>query len=301
MSMAVALPLESATPEEIAEAHRHCARIAKLAAGNFYYAFIVLPKSKRQGIQALYAFCRAGDDAADDEAIAAGERLRVIQRLRSRLDLCYKGLYCDPLTLALADAIRRFPFDRAYFDDLLLGVESDLTMQRIKTIDDLTLYCYRVASTVGLLCLKIFGAEGERAQTYAVELGIGMQLTNILRDLREDWRRGRVYLPEDELARFGLTTEDLFKPESRTALGGVILATVSRALEHFHAAETAFPKELQGRLLAARVMGTIYETILKRIKDNPLQEARIELTRREKLTIARKISTDELKNLQNFV
>lgn len=288
--MESALPLELASPESLAAAHHHCAGIARRAAGNFYYAFLVLPRRQRQGIQALYAFCRAGDDAADD-ATAASDRSGALARLRHRLDLCYQGLYSDLMTLALADAVHRFRFEREHFDDLLLGIENDLTHSRYRTLDDLLLYCYRVASTVGLLCLKIFGADTAATRAYAVELGIGMQLTNILRDLREDWERGRVYLPEEELASRGFTADILFEPRHRDQLRELILSTAARARVHFLRATAALPAELRGRLLAARIMGGIYEVILSRIEADPLRQERVELKRAEKIAIARSLLT----------
>jgi len=279
-------PLASASPALLAKAHRHTARIARKAAGNFYYAFILLPKVQRQGIQALYAFCRAGDDAVD-EPNALEARKDLLAHLRRRLDLCYNGYYDDLMTLALADAVQKFRFDRRHFDDLLLGVESDLTSAHFNTLDELWEYCYRVASTVGLLCLPIFNADSEQARAYAVELGLGMQLTNILRDLREDIERGRSYLPSEELAEFGLTADRLFEFENRDKRAQLVIKMAGFARDRFNKAASLLPVEYREALIAARAMGKIYESILDRIEAEPTVVNRIELSHTQKLTIAR--------------
>jgi phytoene synthase len=281
--------LDLASASEISDAHRHCAKVAKQAAGNFYYAFLVLPRHQREGIQALYTFCRAGDDAADDQAESTLERADALKRVRVQLDHCYKGLYSTPMTLALADANRRFGFEREHFDQLLQGVETDLGDGVFETQADLELYCYRVASTVGLQCLKIFDADTHEARSYAVELGLGMQLTNILRDVWEDWERGRIYFPREEMKRYSLTHSTLFDPDSKDRLIELIQSVASRARRHFQNASECMPEEHRDRLIAARIMGRIYKTILSRIESNPGERARVELTRREKLTIAREM------------
>jgi len=281
-------PLSSAPPSLLAEAHRYTARLAKKAAGNFYYAFILLPKAQRQGIQALYAFCRAGDDAVD-EPNSIQTRKDLVEHLRHRLDLCYNGYYTDLMTLALADAVQKFHFERRHFDDLLLGVESDLTSARYQTLEEMWEYCYRVASTVGLLCLPIFGSDADSARAYAIELGLGMQLTNILRDVREDFERGRIYLPEAELARFGLTGDQLFTIEKREPQTRLVKQMVGLAHQRFEHARAILPAEYRDSLIAARAMGSIYEAILERIEAEPAALKRVELSRAQKIGIARNL------------
>ena len=278
--------LDRADTAALNAAQRKCAQIVRKAAGNIYYAFIFLPKAQRRGIEALYAFCRAGDDAADDLSPDPSSRLELLRR---RLDLCYDARYTDPQTLALANAIRQFRLEREHFDDLLLGIESDLSITRYPSFKELRLYCYRVASTVGLLCLKIFGADSDAAREYAVQLGIGMQLTNILRDIREDWERGRIYLPLEDLARFGVKGDDLFSHDQHDRLVQLVQWEVRRAEEHFEAAQNVMPASLKSKLVAARIMGGIYRAILERIKRLESYEQRVELSRMEKINIARSL------------
>ncbi len=182
-------------------------------------------------------------------------------------------------------AIRRFGFDRKDFDDLFLGIESDLKPTIFCTEDEQTLYCYRVASTVGLLCLKIFGVNDERDREFAVELGKGMQITNILRDLKEDRLSGRLYLPLSDLQAVDIEIEFLFESSYSNKLKEIILINAARARRHFAQAKSAMPVEHSGNLRAARAMGAIYEAILSRIERNPGSSDRVELSRLEKMTL----------------
>ena len=282
-----ARPIEDADAVELAEARRKCAKIVKDSASNFYYAFVFLPEDQRYGIEALYAFCRVGDDAAD--ASSAGDSTGLIETLQHKLDLCYKGMYVDDLTLALADAVKRFTFDRQHFNDLLLGIKSDLTVKRYSTFDDLRLYCYRVASTVGLLCLKIFGCDNPQSRKYAENLGIGMQITNILRDMKEDMDRDRIYLPLDDLKKFNLTEENLFDPAQHRNLVELVKWEVKRAEDFFHRAEGYLQPEMLKPLFPARIMGIIYKEILEKIGKTDRYDIRVELSTTEKFSLARHI------------
>jgi len=281
--------LEDASLTELRQAWQHCALVTRRAAGNFYYAFIFLPKGRRRGIQALYAFLRAGDDAADSEQ---GNRDELLNRVKERLDLCYAGYFSDNLTLGLAHAIKKFKFPRKHFDDMFLGLKSDLDVNRYETFSELHQYCYRVASTVGLLCLSIFDADTPKARIYAENLGIGMQLTNILRDLQEDFDRNRIYLPAEDLRKFGLDDSNFFSNNTRSQLAELIHWEAERADSYYEKASNEFPGELRGRLIAASIMGKIYQTILQRIKTAKDHCNRIELSRREKLAIGYKVITE---------
>lgn len=281
--------LDDASPTQLRQAWQHCALVTRRAAGNFYYAFIFLPKERRRGIQALYAFLRAGDDAADSEQ---GNKAELLNRVKERLDLCYEGYFSDSLTLGLALAIKKFKFPRKHFDDMFLGLKSDLNVNRYETFSELHQYCYRVASTVGLLCLSIFDADTPKARIYAENLGIGMQLTNILRDLQEDFGRNRIYLPAEDLRRFGLNDSNFFSDNNRNQLGELITWEVERAESYYEKASNDFPCELRGRLIAATIMGRIYQTILQRVKTAKDHHNRIELSRREKLAIGYRVITE---------
>ncbi len=284
--------ISEATEPEIDAALKKCAAISRKAAGNFYYAFIFLPKEKRRGIQALYAFLRAGDDAADDPDL---DNHNALASLRKKLDRCFKGYYTGYKTLALAWANQRFDFTKEHFEDMFRGLESDLAGERYETFEDTRNYCYRVASTVGLLCLKIFGADTEESRKFAVDLGIAMQLTNILRDIKEDWDQGRIYLPQEDLKKFDLQSENLFLPENQANFKKLVLFEVERAEDYFQNAGAYFPYQLKRKLFAAQIMGAIYRSILKRIKSSDDFTKRVELSRREKLAIGYEIIRNKTK------
>jgi len=284
--------LENASLAQLRHAWQYCAIVTRQAAGNFYYAFIFLPRERRRGIQALYAFLRAGDDAADSEKSNKAELLSIV---KSRLDLCYDGYFCDDLTLGLAHAIKKFNFPRKHFDDMFLGLNADLSVKRYESFSELRQYCYRVASTVGLLCLNIFDADTEKARIYAENLGIGMQLTNILRDLKEDFGRNRIYLPKEDLRKFGIDESEMFSKDNKQRLKELVLWEAERADSFYEKASREFPRDLRKRLIAASIMGRIYQTILQRIKATKSHYERIELSRREKLAIGYKVITESNK------
>src|SRR5687768_5621493 len=194
---------------------------------NFGVAFVLLPRPQREAIRAVHAWSRSLDDGVDEEPDAARAQAR-LARLRGDLALLYEGPPGtgpgpgsleppDPLTQALRPHVERFRIPRRYFEELINGVEMDLMQKRYGTFAELRRYCYRVASIVGLICLRIFGEAEERGRIYAENLGMALQLTNILRDVGSDLTRGRVYLPADELARFGVSEEGLRRRERDSA------------------------------------------------------------------------------------
>ena len=179
--------------------------VARQSGSNFYYSFFSLPKPQREAITAVYAFCRQVDDAVD--LPQDGNPDQVIARWREEITRTYEGKPTQPLTRSLLSAIESFQLSKVYFDGLLDGVAMDLRMNRYPTFEALTAYCYHVAGEVGLLCMEIFGYRSERLRTYAVKLGTAFQLTNILRDVKSDAARGRIYLPQEDLERFGVKEE----------------------------------------------------------------------------------------------
>ena len=184
-----------------------CASITRESSSNFYYAFKLLPDERRRALYATYAFCRFVDDIADDEQVR--EPAALLARWREELERVYGGVPTRAVSRALSDSVRRFSIPRHYFDEIIDGVEMDLTRKRYRSFDELRLYCYRVASAVGLICIEIFGYRNPRARIYAENLGLAFQLTNIIRDVREDAQRGRIYLPLEDLERFGVKEEEL--------------------------------------------------------------------------------------------
>jgi len=239
---------------------------------NFYYSFLVLPPDKRAAIIAIWDFCRAVDDAVDD----AGERDATVEVERWRREVAVwfeGGLPESPQARVLAPLVRRFNLPRDAFDALVNGVAMDVGSRRYETFDDLYLYCTRVASAVGLMCLEIFGYSDPKSRQYATDLGVALQLTNILRDVPEDLARGRVYIPQEDLRRFGCSEEDLAR-EAANAGHGVRSGAVKlllqhqavRAREYYARAAAALPPSDARRLAAAEIMGAIYFAILKRIE-----------------------------------
>jgi phytoene synthase len=248
---------------------------------NFYYSFLVLPAEKRRAIVAVWDFCRAVDDAVD-EAAAGREASpavrhsaqRELARWRGELAAAFgSGTPGTPQGLALAPLVPRFGLPREAFDALIEGVEMDLSTCRYDTFHHLYEYCIRVASAVGLICLEIFGYEDPRARQYAIDLGVALQLTNILRDVPEDFARGRLYIPLEDLRTHGCSEEDL-REEIRKAGGGVRSVAVkavlhqqaARARDYYARAAAGLPPIDARRLVAAEIMGAIYQAILGRIE-----------------------------------
>jgi phytoene synthase len=240
---------------------------------SFYFAFLTLPAPRRRAIFAVFDFCRAVDDAVDLEREPARARAAVAG-WRQELDRIFGG--GQPETAvgrALQPHVAEFGLARANFDALIDGVEMDVEPRRYETFADLEAYCHRVASAVGLMCVEIFGARSPAAAEYARALGVALQLTNILRDVGVDFRQGRVYLPQEDLARFGVTERDIANAVEGAGSGRVP-ANVLLMLEHqaararvfFSRAVRAFPQEEKRHLVAAEVMREIYADLLWRIE-----------------------------------
>jgi len=240
---------------------------------NFYYSFLVLPPARRGAIVAVWDFCRAVDDAVDDAGNADAARAEVA-RWRAELSAVFGGgVPATPQGRALAPLVPQFNLPRSAFDALIEGVEMDIGSRRYETFEELYEYCIRVASAVGLICLEIFGYGDPRSRQYATDLGVALQLTNILRDVPEDLARGRVYIPQADLRRHGCSEEDLAR-ESAQAGHGVRSAEVKallrqqadRAREYYKKAAAGLPRTDAQRLVAAEIMGAIYRGILGRIE-----------------------------------
>jgi len=263
------------------------ATLVRKSRSSFYHSFLFLPRAKREAIYAVYALCRAVDDVADD----AGDMEAKAERLkgwREELDRCYAGRPTHPITRALRDCLSRYPIPKGYFDELIAGVEMDLTVTRYRTFADLTRYCYRVASVVGLICIEIFGYRHEGTKEYAINLGLALQLTNILRDLKTDGRRGRIYLPQEDLERFGYSEDDLLQGRYTPGFFALMRFEADRAREYFRLAAESLPSEDRKSMAAAEVMGRIYRETLETIarKEFRVFEDRIALSRARKIRLA---------------
>ena len=240
-------------------------RLTTAHATNFYYSFVFLPAEKRRAIEAVYAFARRGDDIADSH-LTKEDAGAEIARYRAALDDCYAGRASAPELRALAESVERFMIPRRPFEDLILGLEMDLNGTRYQTFDDLALYCYRVASTIGLIAIEIFGYRHPGARDYAVNLGMALQLVNILRDLESDGRRGRLYLPAEDLERFGVRPAEILEGRYNDPFIELMQFECDRARRHFDLARQSLAPEDRRAMVAAEIMAAIYWRLLKRIQ-----------------------------------
>ncbi len=243
----------------------YCTRLTRRSRSNFYYAFLFLSKEKREAIYAVYAFCRSVDDVADGNASVVQKQLH-LDEWRRELDRCYEGRPSHPITVKLAEGVRRFRIQKECFEELIAGVEMDLAHNRYPTFHELYEYCYRVAGVVGLMCIEIFGYRNPKAKDYAINLGVALQLTNILRDLRVDAERGRIYLPQDEMARFGYTEGDLVRGAYTPPFLELMRFAAARARMYFQNARQLLTVEDRRSLFAAEIMGAIYYKLLETIE-----------------------------------
>ena len=262
-------------------------RFVRAANTNFYYAFLFLPREKREAIFAAYAFSRRTDDLVDD-AVSPEEARTSLAAWRRELDACYNGTPADPVALGLQRVLRRFPIRRTHFDLLVDGVEMDLTMRRYETFDELYQYCYRVASAVGLICIEIFGYRSPEAEDYAINLGIAVQLTNILRDISEDAAKDRIYLPTEDMERFHYTETDLFNGVYNQRFTDLMQFECNRARAYYEKARRLLPEADRNRLCAAEIMGGIYARLLEQIERSNYNvfEKRAQLSSLSKIIIA---------------
>lgn len=258
---------------------------------SFYYAFLVLPPRKRSAIVAVWDFCRAVDDAVDESESPRRAALDV-EAWRAELGAVFDA--GPPRTWqgrALQPFVREYGLPREAFDEVIAGVAMDLGTSRYATFDDLSAYCRRVASAVGLICVEIFGYSDPRARDYAVRLGMALQLTNIVRDVSADAARGRVYLPEEDMARFGVTADDLRRGDVTPAVRGLLRYQCDRARSYYREAAAALPPGDAYHLLAAEIMGAVYFEILRRIEgaDYDVFRRRIRVPRPMRAVIALRV------------
>ena len=274
---------------DLESAYEACRIITRREAKNFYYAFLTLPAAKRRAIYAAYAFCRHCDDSVDEET-STDAKLKALSDIQANLDSTYSGNASSPVYVALADVARNYDIPQDYFQEIILGVERDLVKDRFQNFDELKEYCYRVASVVGLICLQIFGYEDDDAKGYAVDLGLAMQLTNIIRDVREDFDMGRVYLPQDEMVRFGYSEDDLRNGVRNEAFLEFMRFQSQRAREYFDRGFKLLPYLSRRSRACPAVLGALYSKVLDRIEasDYDILETRVSLSKAEKIGITAK-------------
>lgn len=252
------------------QAQTYCTTLTKTSGSNFYYSFLFLPKARRDAMYTVYAFCKEVDNAVDEPPPGSHPQ-EELARWRRELAAAYDGTPTFPVTISLAQHVRDLSIPHAYFEELIKGVEMDLTTKRYATFDQLSLYCYRVASVVGLICLHVFGTTSPRAQDYAVNLGMAFQLTNILRDLGNDAECGRVYLPQEDFARFGYREEDLLHRRYKPEFTALMQFEVARAKDYYAKAARALaslPRNERQALTVAEIMRGVYGRILQRIEES---------------------------------
>jgi 15-cis-phytoene synthase len=272
---------------------RLAARLTRKSRSNFYYAFLTLPRRRRDALYAVYAFCRTVDDIADlgdERGVDRAAQRSQLDGWRRDVALCYEpgGHPAHPIAAGLARAVSEFAIPREALLAIIDGVEMDLDQVRYETAEDLYPYCYRVASAVGLCCIEIFGYTDPRAREYAVNLGTALQLTNIMRDVGADARAGRVYLPQEDLRKFGVTTDDLRAGRYTGEFVSLMRHQAARARQFYRAAQAAFPAADARSLVAAEIMGRIYRALLDEIEARGFRvfEERITVPTGRKLAIA---------------
>ncbi len=276
-----------ASAGELRAAYAHCAAIARASGSSFLSAFWLFPREQRRALHAIYAFCRIADDLADDAEVA-GDRARLLERWRAVLDEAYLGKARHPVGIALGDAAHRFRLRKRHFDDLLHGIESDLERAPIERFEELEHYCYCVASTIGLLIVEVRGLQDGAIRDYAVNMGIAVQLTNVLRDVGEDAAAGRIYLAREDLARMGVSCEALRRRERSEELRLLLALYAERARIRYERADAALAPELRRRLRPVGAIGAIYRDLLEtlQMRGFPCLDHSLRLSKRHRLAIA---------------
>src|SRR2546421_2453327 len=241
--------------------------ITRKSASNLALAFVLLPKAKREGMSALYAFCREVDDVADNEAVAVEQRRAVLGLWRKDIArACGQGQPEFRVNQDLQPFIQQHRLPCQLFDELIRGVEMDLDIRRYESYEDLEQYCYRVASVVGVLSIAIFGYKNPACRDYANHLGKALQLTNILRDVRTDAERGRIYLPGSELARFEVSEEEILNLQYSERFRALAASVAEQARRFYELAQKTLPAEDRRSMAAAELMGSVYWRLLRKLE-----------------------------------
>ena len=263
-------------------------QIAKESKSSFYYAFNLLPEDKREAMNTVYAFCRKTDDIVDENGDSFDLKYEKLHKWRVELEKGLRGISEYPLLNKLAKIIRQFNIPIEPFFELIVGMEMDLKKNRYIKFEDLLQYCYRVASTVGLMCIEIFGYNNKSAKDYAVNLGLAMQLTNILRDVKIDADQGRIYLPYEDLNNFQYSEKELNDNIYNDRFISLMSHEAQRAKDYFNKANNSLDFDDKPSMFAARAMQHIYEKLLKKIEANNYNvfEQKISVSKFEKAGIS---------------
>lgn len=259
------MPNQTRSQQEVSAAYELVARKTKQASTNFYYAFKTLPEEKRNAVYAGYAFCRLADDIVDDEEHAQTAELD-LANLRSKLERAYAGDAQGEMWIALSDAVQKYPIKKQHLLDVVDGCEMDLRGAQYDTFDDLLVYCHRVASATGLALIEVFGYSDDTAVEYALDLGVALQLTNILRDVREDYERGRVYIPREDLIRFNVSTEALALESPTPEFKQLMKFQVERARKYLLSGSRVIQYLDRRSALCPSAMMRVYKGLLDQIE-----------------------------------
>jgi len=245
----------------------HSRALTKKSASNLALAFILLPREKRDAMSALYAFCRAVDDVADEDSLPTEKRREQLTAWRTDIRRACDGQEPEfVLNQEFQPIIAQFKLPFALFDELLKGCEMDLETLRYENYEQLELYCYRVASVVGLLSIEIFGYKNPACHDYALYLGKALQLTNILRDVKNDAARGRIYLPQSELKKFNVTEAEILESKYSERYFALASSVAERAKEFYQRAQKTLPPEDRKAMVAAELMGSVYWQLLQKLE-----------------------------------
>jgi phytoene synthase len=241
--------------------------ITRKSASNLALAFLLLPRAKRDAMSALYAFCREVDDVADNESAPAEKRLEQLASWRADIrHACAGEVPQFTVNRELQPVIREYRLPFTLFDELIKGCEMDFSVKRYENFEQLELYCYRVASVVGLLSIEVFGYKNPACRNYAVYLGKALQLTNILRDVRTDAERGRIYLPLAEFGKYGVTPDEILRHEYSERFSQLAASVAGRARTFYRLAQQTLPAEDRRSMVAAELMGSVYWKLLKKLE-----------------------------------
>ena len=254
---------------------------------NFFYSFAFLPKKKRRAINVIYSFCQVSDEIADTD-LPQDVKMRNLVEWRNELSLGFENKSNIPLLNETAQIASEFAIPSSLFFELLEGMEMDLTNKRYKTYTELETYCYKVASVVGLMSSKIFGYKHPETEQYAITLGKALQLTNIIRDIKNDCLMGRIYLPDEDMNKFSVPNEDIKTNNLSSNLTNLIKEYYKKAIDYYSKAETLIHAEDKNNFRVARIMKNIYFAILKKIEkqDFDVFNGKFKLSKFEKIKIA---------------
>ncbi len=267
-----------------------CARKTTHGGSSFYYSFLFLPRPRREAMSAIYALCHEVDTTIDHPPHNVDPH-DLLAQWRQEIDAMYHGTPRHPTTMSLAEHINRLAIPQEYFQALMNGMEMDLTVKRYATFEDLSLYCYRVASVVGLICLHVFGATHRHARDYAIHLGMAFQLTNIMRDIGADAERDRIYVPQEDLIRFDYSEQQLLTKTYSPQFIRLMEFQAARAREYYQKAHTlydAMSSTHRQALLSAEIMRAIYFGLFTRIEKSrfAIFASRVRVPRPLRLAIA---------------